>query len=293
MYMNLWYWGRFGGLVKLKQLPDPTTSCRSIVWGLEVGVVQAIGLETESFKNQSKKQHPHRCSGIFARGEPFSFINAVRSSMVVVVDSHLGTSIWFSRARSHVATFRLRRRALWATEVGQPGTAVELAVGGLDLVQARRAGVGRWLNNESVEALDLLGSLEGNPSEDDGVARVPQVQHLERNRGLRTLAGDEGGLGGEGQGSERDGSVSAAVDQGVDRVGLVVIVGRKDSQGEVGRVVGEQRGEVIGDDLGVRVTQAEGISGLGPAVSSNGGAGEEGSSPGEDGGRTHADGRRV
>lgn len=82
----------------------------------------------------------------------------------------------------------------------------------------------------------------------------------------------------------------STVDEGVDRVGLVVEVGGENVVGESGRVVGDQLGEIVSDDIGVRVAQAERISWLGPGVGRNSGAGEEGSTQGENGGGTHSDG---
>jgi len=208
------------------------------------------------------------------------------------------TSRWSALGMQHLVAEKptarhLRRLALWATEVGEPSTTVEFTVGGLDLVWAGSGRVGRWLDDESIETLDLLGGLLGHPSNDDGVACVPGVKDGEWDVWLRALTSEESGLGREGQASERKRSVCATVDQGVDRVSLVGIVGSEDSLRERRRVVGDQLGKVVGDDIGVRVAQAESIAGLGPAVRSDSGAGEHGHSPGEDGGGAHIAGGGV
>ena len=59
--------------------------------------------------------------------------------------------------------------------------------------------VGRWLNDQSIETLNLLGAWVGNPSDDDGVASVPCLKDGERNVWLGTLTSDEGSLAGKGQ----------------------------------------------------------------------------------------------
>ena len=72
-----------------------------------------------------------------------------------------------------------------------------------------------------------------------------------------------------------------AVNQGVDRVRLVSVVIGKDLGREVCREVGDQLGEIVADNLGVGVAQAECIPWLCPAVGGKGGASEEGSGPDE------------
>lgn len=168
--------------------------------------------------------------------------------------------------------------ALWAAEIGQPGTAVELAVAGLDLIWLEA--VGGWRDDQSIETLHLLWAWVADPADEDGVARVPGLEDLEGHVGLTTLASKERSLGGKGCGAEREGAFCAAVDEGVDRVRLVKEVIGEDLLGELLVVVGDELGEVVTDDLGVRVAQAEGVTGLGPAVG-HGGAGQEGRGPGE------------
>ena len=92
---------------------------------------------------------------------------------------------------------------------------------------------------------------------------------------------------GSQEGTYRNWTGCGAVDQGVDRVRLISIVGREDAIGQGGRVVGDQLGEVVGNLVGVGVTQAKCVSGLSPAVgNSDGRASEEGGGPDENGG-TH------
>ena len=87
---------------------------------------------------------------------------------------------------------------------------------------------------------------------------MPGVQDLEWDVWLSTLTGEESSLGGEGEGSELcdvshensactrekttywDGSLGTAVDQGVDGVSLVGVVGSEDEVGKVIGVVGEE-----------------------------------------------------
>ena len=92
--------------------------------------------------------------------------------------------------------------ALWAAEIGQPGTAVELAVGGLDLVGLEAVGGG--LDDQRIKALDLLDARAGDPSDDDGVASVPRLEDGEGDVGLGALAREESSLGGEGQEIDTD-----------------------------------------------------------------------------------------
>ena len=89
---------------------------------------------------------------------------------------------------------------LWAADVSQPGTAVELAVGDLDLVILEA--IGRWLNDQRIETLDLLRTWVGNPSDDDGVASVPGLEDFERNVRLLALASEESSLRGKGEGAK-------------------------------------------------------------------------------------------
>jgi len=177
--------------------------------------------------------------------------------------------------------------ALWAAKISQPCTAVEFTIGGLDLVWL--GAVRGWLNDQSIETLNLLGTWVGDPSDDDGVASVPCVEDGEWNIWLRTLAGDEKRLGSEGERAERNWACCAAVNQGVDGVRLVGVVGCEDILGQGNGVVGDQLSEVVSDDICVRVAQAECITGLSPAVCSCGGAGEEGSRNGENRRGTHID----
>jgi len=122
------------------------------------------------------------------------------------------------------------------TEIDKPSSAVELAVGGLDLVWL--GAVCRWLNDQSIKPLYLLGGTRvGNPSDDDGVAGVPCLEKGEWYIGLAALALEESSLGSEGQAAERNWAGCAAVDQAVDRVRLIGIVGREDVVGKAGRVV--------------------------------------------------------
>ena len=91
-------------------------------------------------------------------------------------------------------------RALWVVEIGKPGTAVELAIGGLDLVWLEA--IGRWLNDQSIETLNLLGTWVGDPSDDDSVAGVPCLKDGEWDVWLGALASNESSLGGEGHCTE-------------------------------------------------------------------------------------------
>jgi len=169
--------------------------------------------------------------------------------------------------------------ALWVAKVGQPSTAVEFAVGGGDLVWLEA--VGGWLNNESIEAGDLLRAWVCDPSDDDGVASVPCLQDSEWDVWLRTLASEESSLGSEGRGTERKRGGCAAVNQGVDGVGVVDVVISEHLGGESGGIVGDELGEIVSDHIGIRVAQAESITRLCPGVGGNSGAGKEGNSRGE------------
>lgn len=90
--------------------------------------------------------------------------------------------------------------AFRAPKISQPSTAVELSVHGLQLVGLEV--VGRWLHNDGIEALDLLRTWLGNPSDEDRVACVPAVQNLEWYVWLGALARKERGLACKGQGAE-------------------------------------------------------------------------------------------
>jgi len=106
--------------------------------------------------------------------------------------------------------------ALWVAEIGKPGTAVELAIGGLDLVWLEA--IGRRLNDQSIDTLNLLGTRVGNPSDDDSVTGVPCLKDGEWDVWLGALASNESSLGGEGQFTERNWAGCALVDESVDRV---------------------------------------------------------------------------
>lgn len=90
--------------------------------------------------------------------------------------------------------------ALWVAEISEPGTAVELAIGGLDLVWLEA--IAGWLNDQSIETLNLLGTWVGDPSDDDSVTGVPCLEDGERDIWLGTLASEESSFGGEGQATE-------------------------------------------------------------------------------------------
>ena len=81
-------------------------------------------------------------------------------------------------------------------KVDQPGTTIELRVGGFNhpfavLVDS--------LKND--DAGDLFGLLTAQPPQGDGLAVMPHVQLLEGNGGLRALAGLESDQGRESSGS--------------------------------------------------------------------------------------------
>lgn len=110
------------------------------------------------------------------------------------------------------------------TEIVEPSAAVELGEDGLDeegLVGVL-LGVGLGLEDDDA-GHGLLGGGDGArsgraPADDDGAAGVPEVEDLERDRGLAALALDELLAGGEGWGGESDRASAAAVDELDDRV---------------------------------------------------------------------------
>ena len=84
------------------------------------------------------------------------------------------------------------RVASWLedAEVDEPGTAVELGVDGLDEVGLGGAVLVLGLHDDDTG--DLLGALGRSPADDDGVARVPDVQLLEGNgSGRRVRSGSK------------------------------------------------------------------------------------------------------
>ena len=60
-------------------------------------------------------------------------------------------------------------------------------------------------HNDTGDLFRLLAFALGNPAQGDGVTGVPQIELLEGDRGLRALAGFEGGEGVEGGGAELEG----------------------------------------------------------------------------------------
>ena len=85
-----------------------------------------------------------------------------------------------------------RRVALRSTQVRQPSAGVELAVGGLDLVW--ELWVRAWFDDENIDPVDGLRFLLRDPADGHGVARVPGLEDVERDRGLAALALNEVGL---------------------------------------------------------------------------------------------------
>ena len=94
---------------------------------------------------------------------------------------------------------------------------------------------------EDVDALDWgLGAEGGGPAEGDGVAGDGvDFQDGEADGGLASLAGDEGGLGGEG------GRAQGVAGQEVDRVRGVGEVGGQQGVGDVDVEGGQERGKAV------------------------------------------------
>jgi len=135
------------------------------------------------------------------------------------------------------------------TEVDEPCTAVEFGVDGLDLPCASLG----WDSLHDDVASNILWARArvGAPADDDGVAVVPDVELLERNGWLRALASLELRQRRERCGVKILWASAAAVDQGIDRGGVVHEVGREGSLGGRIAVVGDEAGEVGRNRLGL------------------------------------------
>jgi hypothetical protein len=141
-------------------------------------------------------------------------------------------------------------------QVLEPGTGVELAVDGVDEPGlASAVGVGDDFHADQTDdglGLGNWGGVGCDPSDDDGVAGVPEVEALEVDGWLLALANLELLEAGEGRGEEgkRLGGIAlrARVDQGVDGFGVVGEVRCKHSIGE--RIaVANDKSSVVGCDL--------------------------------------------
>lgn len=88
-------------------------------------------------------------------------------------------------------------RAFWVTKIRQPGTAVELGVGRLDLALL--------VDVEDIDTLDFLdvvaSAVDGDPAPANLVAAAERIQSLEIEWGLGAGCADEGRPAGEGDGS--------------------------------------------------------------------------------------------
>lgn len=144
-------------------------------------------------------------------------------------------------------------------QVLEPGTGVELAVDGVNEPGLSGAvGVGDDLHADQTD--DRLGLRDGSgvgslPADDDGVARVPEVEALEVDGRLLALADLELFTAGESRGEERKrlGRVAlrARVDQGVDGFGVVGEVDGEDLVGERIAVGNDESGVVRCDHVGL------------------------------------------
>jgi hypothetical protein len=147
-------------------------------------------------------------------------------------------------------------------QVLEPGTGVELAVDGVN--QPRVGGAVLVLDDfHADQADDGLGvgdrcGVGGLPADDDGVARVPEVEALEVDGRLLALADLELRETGEGRGEEVEGlcgvALRAGVDQGVDGLGVVGEVGGEHGVGERIAVAFDQGGVGGCDLVGLGVT---------------------------------------
>jgi hypothetical protein len=147
-------------------------------------------------------------------------------------------------------------------QVLEPGAGVELAVDGVD---EPRVGGGVLVLDDfhADQADDGLGvgdgcGVGGLPADDDGVARVPEVEALEVDGRLLALADLELLEAGEGRGEEVEGlcgvALRAGVDQGVDGLGVVGEVGGEHGVGERIAVAFDQGGVGGCDLVGLGVT---------------------------------------
>ena len=144
-------------------------------------------------------------------------------------------------------------------QVLEPGTCVELTVDGVDEPGLSGAvGVGDDFHADQANDRLGLGDRSGVvclPANDDGVARVPEVEALEVDGGLLALASLELFTAGEGRGEERQGlsrsTLRARVDQGVDGFGVVGEVDGEDLVGERIAVGNDESGVVCCDHVGL------------------------------------------
>ena len=125
-------------------------------------------------------------------------------------------------------------------QVLEPSTGVELAVDGVDEPWVLGA-VGVRDDFQADQADDGLGLRDGRgvgrqPSDDDGVAGVPEVEALEVDGWLLALADLELLEAGESRGEQRERlcgvALRAGVDESVDGLGVVGEVGGEDGVGE-------------------------------------------------------------
>jgi hypothetical protein len=95
--------------------------------------------------------------------------------------------------------------ALWISEITQPSSRVELRENSADLPLLRTNAETTALtlncryNGSDADTLNGKRALSGEPADDDGVASVPEVENLERDGRLGSLAGEEVCFGCEGQ----------------------------------------------------------------------------------------------
>ena len=146
-------------------------------------------------------------------------------------------------------------------QVLEPGTGVELAVDGVDEPGLSGAvGVGDDFHADQTD--DRLGLGDGSgvgclPANDDGVARVPEVEALEVDGWLLALANLELFTAGESRGKERKRlgriTLGAGVDQGVDGFGVVGEVDGENLVGERIAVGNDKSGVVCCDHVGLVV----------------------------------------
>jgi len=142
-----------------------------------------------------------RCRYLDAITTVFIFVTLGRQQPVPPVDNCDSTQV--SRGRGISYNFALR-----ISKITQPSSRVELCNDLIDLPFLRTYAKTTTLSfrcrlhGSDANTLNRQRALSGEPSNDDGVTGVPEVQNLERDRRLSSLSGEEVGFGREGQGAE-------------------------------------------------------------------------------------------